>query len=501
MAENMGLTPGTVLNRIYRIDRIIGQGGFGITYLAYDMQLDRLVAIKEFFPKDYCEREGATSQVSIGLENTRGVVDHLKDKFITEARNIAKFNHPGIIKIYSAFEENQTAYYVMEYIKGKNLQEIVKGKGPLALEDSLRYIKAVGEALRYVHEHNTNHFDVKPANILIRESDDHPILIDFGLSKRYEGETAEATTTIIGMSQGYAPFEQYSTGGVKGFSPQTDIYALGATLYYILSGKVPPEAPKLIDQELTFPVQIPERLIKPISKAMSSARVKRQPSVESFIGELEEADNNRIKNYFNRMPYWLWPAVEVIGIVFIVVGMAGVSRCTNSVGPEIDGLGIDSLGIDSIDTVSDESTTLESYEVGPLIDSPNVAAPEDVQDEIVEVKDMVWYSPLGKALYTGTVLKKGDTGEEIPTNKGIAEILDGTLKGCIYEGEIENGELHGKARYTLPNGDIFDGTFSHNQFERGRYSKSTGIYFEGTYKDGKPHQGSWYDKDGFKIEE
>lgn len=496
MADNMGLAPGTILHGIFRIERIIGQGGFGITYLAYDMQLDRYVAIKEFFPREYCGRDGETSHVTVGTENTVEVVEHLKEKFLTEAKNIAKFNHPGIIKIYSAFEENQTAYYVMEYIKGKNLQEIVKSKGALSEEDSLRYIKAVGEALSYVHGHNTNHFDVKPTNILIRENDDHPILIDFGLSKRYDDETEEATSTIIGMSQGYAPFEQYSAGGIKVFSPQTDIYALGATLFYLLSGTVPPEAPKLIDQELTFPVQIPARLIRPISKAMSTRRDKRQPTVDDFISEVELSSAGVGKG-LKEIPSWLWPCIIVaIGIGLGIACVVGVSRCSYSGGGDIDTLdGKETVVGEGIDSVEEPQTD------PPVIDTPTNLE-EEVHDEVVEVKDIVWYSPLGKALYSGTVLRKGETGEEIPLGKGVAEILDGTLKGCVYEGEFENGEMHGNAKYSLSNGDIFNGTFIHNKFGSGRYTKSSGVYFEGEYdKDGKPAKGTWYDMDGFKMDE
>ena len=110
MDVNKGLQPGAILHGAYRIERILGQGGFGITYLAYETRLERYVAIKEFFPKDYCDREATTSRVTLGTDNTRDFVENLKMKFLREARYIAKLDHPGIIKIHTAFEENQTAY-------------------------------------------------------------------------------------------------------------------------------------------------------------------------------------------------------------------------------------------------------------------------------------------------------------------------------------------------------------------------------------------------------
>ena len=124
MESMQGLRPGSFLrNQTYRIEKVLGQGGFGITYLATDMNLDRKVAIKEFFPKDYCDRNETTSHVTLGTRSNTEFVSRLKAKFLKEARNIAKFEHPGIIRIHAAFEENNTAYYIMDYIEGHSLSE------------------------------------------------------------------------------------------------------------------------------------------------------------------------------------------------------------------------------------------------------------------------------------------------------------------------------------------------------------------------------------------
>lgn len=287
MENIQGLKQGALLHHdIYRIERMLGQGGFGITYLATDLNLDKLVAIKEFFPKDYCDRESSTSHVTLGTQSASEFVNKLKAKFLKEARNIAKFDHPGIIKIHAAFEENNTAYYVMDYIEGESLSQMVKRQGPLSEAKALEYIKKVGKALEYVHSKKINHLDIKPANIMVRRSDDNPILIDFGLSKQYDSEGNQTSTTPTGISHGYAPMEQYNDGGVREFSPQTDLYSLAATLYYILSGITPPQALTLIENELTFPASIPAHLIDPIAKAMSSIRRNRHESVYEFIQEI-----------------------------------------------------------------------------------------------------------------------------------------------------------------------------------------------------------------------
>lgn len=289
-----GLRPGVFLrHNTYRIEKVLGQGGFGISYLAVDLNLDRYIAIKEFFPKDYCDRDDATSHVTLGTQGSKDFVNRLKAKFLKEARNIARFDNPNIIRIHAAFEENDTAYYVMDYIEGQTLAEIVRNTGPIPEAKALEYINKVGGALEYVHNHKVTHLDVKPANIIIRNADDEPILIDFGLAKQYDAKGNQTSTTPIGISHGYAPMEQYADGGIKVFSPQTDLYSLAATLYYILSGIVPPQATKLIEDELIFPPLIPTRLIVPISKAMSASRKKRHETIGMFLEQLDKLQNDK----------------------------------------------------------------------------------------------------------------------------------------------------------------------------------------------------------------
>lgn len=266
----------------YRIIRVLGQGGFGITYLAENTMLGKQVAIKEFFPKDFCGRDN-TSHLTLGTQNNADTVSKLKARFIKEAQNIVKLDHPGIVHIYDVFEENNTAYYVMDYIEGENLNEMVKRNGPLLEDKAVSYIKKVGEALDYIHSRNMTHFDVKPANIVVRKADDQPILIDFGLSKQYDSQGDATSTLMQGVSQGYSPLELYNYGSVSSFSPQTDVYSLAATLFYLLSGKVPPAPTEIMENGITFPDSVPSNLKRSIAEAMQSNRKNRPSSVYAFI--------------------------------------------------------------------------------------------------------------------------------------------------------------------------------------------------------------------------
>ena len=290
------LRPGTLLHHgEFRIEGVLGVGGFGITYLAVNTVLEKKVAIKEFFPSSFCERDSSTGTITLGTQSNREFIDKLRKKFLKEARYLASLNYPNIIRIFTAFEENGTAYYAMEYIDGMPLSEIVKKNGPLSEHVALKYIREIGEALVYLHKQRINHLDVKPANIMIRWADDTAILIDFGISKQYDQGGHQTSTTPVGVSHGYAPIEQYTSGGVQEFSPQTDVYSLAATLYYLLTGVVPPEAPMLAAAPLEFPPQISSSIRNAISRAMKSGRHDRHRSVAEFLGDLfnpsEKTDN------------------------------------------------------------------------------------------------------------------------------------------------------------------------------------------------------------------
>lgn len=278
----------------YKIIETLGQGGFGITYLAIQSGLERKVAVKEFFMKELCERDEATSHVTLGTEGSRETVNRFREKFLKEARNIARLNHPNIVRIIDVFEENGTAYYVMEYAENGSLADKVKREGYLSEPVATRYILQVAEALEYIHQKKMNHLDVKPANIMLNEKDEC-VLIDFGLSKQYDAVTSNQTsTTPVGISEGYAPMEQYKISGVGEFSPETDVYALGATFFKLLTGTTPPNASDV--NEDGVPVNelqakgVSDNAIAVICKAMEGRKKDRTKSVCAFIVDLSKKE-------------------------------------------------------------------------------------------------------------------------------------------------------------------------------------------------------------------
>lgn len=288
------LTAGSVLQEgKYKIEKVLGQGGFGITYLAEHMLLGKKVAIKEFFYKDYCNRDESTSHITLGTQSNADLVDRFLKKFVKEAQTISQFHHPNIVEIYDIFNENNTAYYVMEYIDGPSLNDLVKQQGKLPEDVACIYINKVADALKCVHGHHINHLDVKPSNIMLRESDKEIILIDFGTSKQYDVETniAPTTTTPVGISAGFAPIEQYRKGGVSKFTPESDIYALGATLYKLLTGVTPPESIALEDEGLANMESISPKYREVILNCMRVKKSERPHSIDEFLSLLASSES------------------------------------------------------------------------------------------------------------------------------------------------------------------------------------------------------------------
>lgn len=278
-------------NSRYAIQKTLGQGGFGITYLAYDNVNRRHVAIKEFFMKELCNRNGKNHHMSVPSTGSRQLVDKFRAKFLKEANTIANLSHPNIIKIYDIFEENATAYYAMEYISGGSLADLLE-KEPekrFCEVDALHYIRQVAGALNYIHMLGINHLDIKPDNIL--NDNGRAVLIDFGVAKRYDNDGHQTSTTPVGLSHGYAPLEQYKSGGVAEFSPTTDIYSLGATLYKLITGLTPPDANDVLENGLPdIEDMMSTQCADAIKKAMRSKRAYRQQSIDEFLNMLPQEE-------------------------------------------------------------------------------------------------------------------------------------------------------------------------------------------------------------------
>lgn len=236
----------------YIIRSVLGSGGFGITYSASfsttigSLPVQVIVAIKEHFLKNDCARDD-----SLAITYSKPASDRVENSlrtFISEARRLQSISggHPNIVHVSEVFSANNTAYYVMEYIEGRSLAELVRETGRLSWQKTYELMKPIVGAVAYLHNNKITHLDIKPANIMLASENDsvRPVLIDFGLSKHYnEDGTATSALNIQGYSDGFAPIEQYA--GISTFSPMSDVYSLAATIIFCLTGKTPPSALQL----------------------------------------------------------------------------------------------------------------------------------------------------------------------------------------------------------------------------------------------------------------
>ena len=308
------LQPNTTLQGgKYRIERVLGQGGFGITYLAVQTSLNRYVAIKEFFMKDYCGRDETTRTMFAPSVGSSKLVEQYRKKFIKEAKNLARLHHQNIISVIEVFEENDTVYYVMPYYAGGSLYDLVSKYGALSESEAMKYVRQIANALKYMHEEqHICHYDVKPANILLDDKG-NAVLIDFGISKNYDSAGHETTSTPIGLSDGYAPIEQYNQN-VEEFSPASDVYALGATLYFLLHGKRPVSA---VHRASGTPLLMSSNLSQGVKNIINAStkvsKTERAGSVGVFLG------NVNTSAYRERSVIGWIIGIVVVGIIGFII--------------------------------------------------------------------------------------------------------------------------------------------------------------------------------------
>lgn len=241
------LPPGSRL-RHYRIVRLLGHGGFGLTYLAEDTNLHRKVAIKELLPVDFAIRQADGATVVARTHRDQANFEWARQRFVEEGRTLAALQHPSILHVYDIFELHGTAYLVTAFIDGPNLEDWLRnprGPSPLNQEDLLTLANSLLDALRRVHAQGFLHRDVKPENILLDEKTGQPVLIDFGNARMATGEKTSTMTAVL--SRGYAPLEQYQSNVRQG--PFTDVYALGAVLYRAITGAPPQDALDRLDTD------------------------------------------------------------------------------------------------------------------------------------------------------------------------------------------------------------------------------------------------------------
>ena len=529
----MQLTENSLLNNgKYRIVRCLGQGGYGITYLATTTEEVRggmghfpvtvPVAIKEFFVKTYCVRDSLTSDVLVPTEEGKTQVPRLKNDFLKEATSMSKMSHPNIVKVIEVFEDHQTVYYVMQYLEGCSLADKVDRDGPLSSKEAHDYIFQAAGAVDYLHDNKLCHYDVKPSNIIITNLG-RAVLIDFGISRHYD-EKGEATYSHpVGFSSGFSSPEQRQ-GAIHEFSPASDIYSLAATLYYMLTGKTPPAANEIKDGALEkCPSSVPPAFWNAVKAGMEPDSGLRPQTINKWLVSLDTntvtrstvtSDQNHNKkpqkstqtdndNPSSKKGVAEKNDKDLFGRAEKKIEASGKEGRIEKPG--------NAKEKETPNNTNDPYPPFEKKEKRtwiPLLLSffacviiggfaylfffaksqaspPIVKTPQKIK---TSVTDMEWPH---KNRHGNTYVYTGEVIDSVPNGKGVAKLSD----GGIYEGSFRDGMREGlNVTYTDNNGNIFTGDFSNDSIVQGRITAKEGTYFKGTFAEDMPYNGDWYNR-------
>ena len=496
--EQATLQPGTLLRGgAYRVERALSSGGFGNTYVVMNLNFDELWAMKEFFMKGINLRDGNT--VTVSVPENRQSFNAQREKFRKEAQRLWKLKNDHIVKVHDLFEENGTVYYVMDFIDGESLSERIKRLGrPLTEEEVMPLLRQALDALESVHRQKIWHLDIKPANMMVNKQE-QLFLIDFGASKQLHTSDglSLSTSSALAYTPGYAPLEQ-TDQNIKLFGPWTDLYALGASLYKLLTNETPPTSSEMIamgGQLLFPPVVISQRMKKLITWMMKPSITERPQSaaeVRQFLNvppvvEDEETviDEPKPKTDEETIvtPPPVTPPVPPTSKSEPQTNIH--SPLTTHQSPKLP------WGI----IVGVVMALLAFGGVLGYFMMSGISPVEEVTQEIKREKVTIPYtSSLGdKGQYTGYVNADGKPD-------GLGKVA--FENGSSYDGNFKNGLRDSTGTFTFKDGSVFKGEFKDDHFEYGTFEATDGSRFEGYFSaDNKPQQGIWYDKNGKIIEE
>lgn len=509
------LRVGTILHDTYRIEGYLASGGFGNTYVAFNIQFGERCAIKEFFLKGMTQRVDSTSGVSVSNADNISTFMAQKEKFKKEAVRLRKLSSPNIVRVHDLFEANGTAYYVMDFIDGESLRDQLKRLGhPLDEEAVWKILNQVLDALKVVHDQGLFHLDLKPANLMVDKKGE-VILIDFGASKQISAESGVTTSTAVSYTNGYAPREQMEQNLDK-FGPWTDFYALGATIYTLLTANKPP-LPTDIDDDmsedkhLTLPMPnvVSEKMRQLVLWLMATNRRERPQTVEDIRLFVEHTDVKRI-------PEREEGENQHEETIIDEECNHSQARSSESIRPRPEDSEPSNIQ-DKVQSTEKKKTILKPllcflafFFIGGILawmflennsDNPEKSSVE-IADTIKNatgssspktVKEKAFQHALGSCTYSGEV-----DAQLIPNGKGEAWFNDGRYyKGLFVHGNFD--DPHAFFRYQ--NGDTFVGVMEGNRFQSGKYTiEKDGSYFMGTFDAyGQPEKGKWYDKAGNEI--
>lgn len=429
--EAIHMAPGSILLDRYIIGRVLGYGGFGVTYIAWDGKLEQKVAIKEYLPSEFSTRIPGQSCVTLlGGEKNEQFRDGLK-KFVEEAKRLAKFqNESGIVKVFDSFTENETAYIIMEYLEGETLSDRLKRDKVIPEDEAVSMLMPVMRSLETVHKEGILHRDIAPDNIFLT-TNGQVKLIDFGASRYATTSHSKSLTTII--KPGYSPKEQYDSRGDQG--PHTDVYALAGTLYKMITGVTPPEAMGRnaeCETRKRDPLMPLHKYCKSISQKRENAilnalniRIEdRTPDVASFMKELDsEPPAKRRYGKIKKIDLYHWPVWLKVGIpaLMAVVITFGALLATGVI--NFPSLFTEEIVIpDGIVSVPDVEG-LSKDEAIRLIEEANLTASSEGSIE-------------SKYIDAGVIVLQTPTGSSYLEENGIVTLMISSGNGVVKE---ENG--------------------------------------------------------------
>lgn len=288
LKDQRALLPGVLLRNRYFLGKVLGMGGFGVTYLAFDSQLRQRCAIKEYFPVDWAMRTSGSNMIIPNSQVKDGLYKHGLEVFVKEANILLEFQREShIVNVWDFFEANGTAYLVMEYVEGATLSHHMREKnGALSIRLANQMVQEIGDSLYRVHKKQLLHRDISPDNIMYDRAGEMK-LIDFGATREYAMDSPQSMSIIV--KPGFAPIEQYSRSGTQG--PYTDVYGLAATYYYLVSGKKLPSAPDRAVGVEVMPLQqlnpeVPDHVNQAIHHALQKRWQDRTADMKEFVREM-----------------------------------------------------------------------------------------------------------------------------------------------------------------------------------------------------------------------
>ncbi|MBE5912002.1 serine/threonine protein kinase [Pseudobutyrivibrio sp.] len=379
-----GLQPQTILNGKYLVGKVIGEGGFGITYIAYDLVLNNRVAIKEYFPSELVTRDtsnGIQTYLTVLTGNKEEQYKKGIDRFVREAGNLAKFNNlPGIVSVKEFFYENNTAYMVMEYIDGETLSKYLDDNGgKLPYSKVLEMMSPVMDSLEKVHEAGIIHRDISPDNIIVAR-DGSMKLIDFGAARLVDNNDEKSLTVIL--KHGYAPEEQYHPDGKQG--PWTDIYALSATMYRMITGIVPQESTdRVLNKDALEPLnKLKTDVPKNISDAIMQGLAVKASQRPQRVADFEE---NLRKGYQKKL------SILYIGVVAVIILIVAVATIKNSEKQSMyeaakkEMIDTESQAVEELDDSEELESAADDTEMITQIEAPEPEIVEKTEEELIEM--------------------------------------------------------------------------------------------------------------------